>query len=154
MDLLPWQVGFHMTFSLFLVTVKVDTNFSCRHIVELGTGIQYYRNTGEVALISEPVWSSSYILHSFWYVSDKNNPKSARILCLSRWSVLKTWLLTSEQHISTLLHRCEIATMHENSRGFLLRRCWGSHSHRHLPNKTVFVVISVIITHLFPMCIK
>ncbi len=39
-----------------------------------------------------------------------------------------------------LLHMREIVTMCENSRDFILRRCGGRHSHRHLPKKTMFLL--------------
>ncbi len=56
------------------------------------------------------------------------------------WTVLKTSVLTCKQSASALLRRCEIVTACENSRDFLLRRCWGSHSSRHFPIKTMFLL--------------
>ncbi len=47
-------------------------------------------------------------------------------------------LFCFELDASALLRRREIVTTCKNLRDFLLRRCGGSHSRRHLPNKTVF----------------
>ncbi len=61
------------------------------------------------------------------------------VFCSEEWrKLLQLLLLTCELRISAFLHRRELVTTRENSRDFLLRRHEGSHSHWHLPNKTMF----------------
>ncbi len=58
-----------------------------------------YHYTGQQALISEHIGPFLFIRYSFWYVFDKIHSKNARNLCLLRWTVLKTSVLTCNLRI-------------------------------------------------------
>ncbi len=124
--------------SMFWMLIKIAVTQLLVPIIELWTGTQNYRNTSEVTLISEPAWSF-YIQYSFRYVFAKKHPKNARNLCLLWWTVLKTWLLTSEQHISTLAQVRDCHNAHIFKR-FPVEKMLRKPSRRHLPNKTMFLL--------------
>ncbi len=64
------------------------------------------------------------------------------------WKMLEIYVFWCELcwkrlcwHVNcVLLRRREVVTACENSRDFLLRRCWESHSRRHFLNKTMFLL--------------
>ncbi len=130
----PGAIGVAHTMSL-----KIQV-FSCLHSRPLHW-YTVYHYTGQQASILEPVWPFFlFIWYSFRYVFDRIHSNNARNICILRWIVLKTSVLTYKLRTSALLHRREIVTVRNNSKDFLLRRHWGSHSRRHLLNKTMFLL--------------
>ncbi len=128
----------------FYLVVILKTNKPVKHNLSFITPPNYasapvlslslYQSTGI------NIRTGMFSRYSFRYVFDKKHSKNARNLCLLQWTVLNTSLLTCKLRASAHLRRCEIVTMRQNSRYFLLRRHWESHSHRHLLNKTMFLL--------------
>ncbi len=92
--------------------------------VVLYTSTWLYRNTGPVASISEMVFPLLSIRYSFIYIFSPKYFKmhEVYVFCSEQGRKLECQLLfCSELDASALLQWCEIVTMHENSRDFLLR---------------------------------
>ncbi len=111
----------------------------------LYTGTRLYRNTGLVASISEPVFPLLSIRYSFWYIFSPKYFKMHEIyiFCGEQGRKLERQLLFWTGRFRSFVQARDCHSVREFKR-FSLWTTW--HSRRHLSNKTVFVVISVLIT--------
>ncbi len=116
-------------FSVLIICIRLSTDHhigACEITVALYTGTRLYRNTGLVALISEPVFPLLSIRYSFRYIFSPKYFKmhEGYVFCGEHGRKLECQLLFCfELDVSTPLRRREIVTACEISRDFLLGRC-------------------------------